>query len=95
MSKNFKNHACIMFGLGIVSDGLFCVLTYYVLRSKSNGLFARITMGFIVNLILALSMFMSEHLKDEKIHTPSKGCKAKGYFTQYFFLVRNVFKITL
>ena len=51
-------------------------------------MFAKITMGFIVNLILAFIMFMVEHLKNEN-DVGTNGCKAKGYFALYFFLVRG------
>ena len=71
---------------------MFDVLMILISRSKSNGLFARITMGFIVNLALAFMAFMQEHLKGEN-DIGTDLCKAKGYFALYFFLVRKCIQL--
>ena len=62
---------------------------------RSNVLFSRITMGFILNLIIALILFTVEAMKSEesipsqfecKSSEPDQ-CEAKAYLTIYFFLV--------
>ena len=55
---------------------------------RSNVLFSRITMGFIINLTIALILFTVELMKQ----TDDQGtveCEVKGYFTLYCFLVRQ------
>ena len=56
----------------------------------SNVLFSRITMGFIINLTIALILFTVEAMKSQKIEDDDQGtssCKAKAYLNLYFFLV--------
>ena len=56
----------------------------------SNVLFSRITMGFIINLTIALILFTVEALKSTKFEDDNREtslCEQKAYLTLYFFLV--------
>ena len=52
----------------------------------SNVLFSRITMGFIINLTVALILFTVGAMK-EGDDTRTVKCEVKAYFTLYCFLV--------
>ncbi len=62
--------------------------------SKSNALFSRLTMGFIINLTIALILFTVEAMKKED-DLDSILCEVKAYLTLYFFLVSNFGKTIL
>ena len=55
---------------------------------KSNALFSRLTMGFIINLTIALILFTVEAMKTEDDRETTL-CEVKAYLTLYFFLVTN------
>ena len=55
---------------------------------RSNVLFSRITMGFIINLTIALILFTVEAMK-QKDDTCTVRCKVKAYLTLYCFLVKT------
>ena len=55
---------------------------------KSNALFSRLTMGFIINLTIALILFTVEAMKTEDDRETTL-CEVKAYLTLYFFLVSN------
>ena len=60
----------------------------YVNFRGSNVLFSRITMGFIINLTIALILFTVEAMKNLEIdERETTNCEAKAYLTLYFFLV--------
>ena len=66
--------------------------------SKSNVLFSRLTMGFIINLTIALIMFTVEAMKSTKKEDDDRDtilCEVKAYLTLYFFLVSNWQNLTV
>ena len=62
-----------------------CFLFAFVFRG-SNVLFSRITMGFIINLTIALILFTIGAMKQTE-DRETVGCEAKAYITLYCFLV--------
>ena len=79
----------------LAEDSLRChkkkmfLKTYYGIRG-SNVLFSRITMGFVINLTIALILFTVEAMKSQKYEDDDRKtgrCIAKAYLTLYFFLV--------
>ena len=59
---------------------------------KSNALFSRLTMGFIINLTITLILLTVEAMKskiEEEDDRETTLCEVKAYLTLYFFLVSN------